>query len=1051
MKIKHILSLILMLMACGLTATAQEQINIKGKVTDEFGNPLYNALIVSEYGVNRYVTNSDGSFDLDIRDKSTLVKVSMTGYKDQTCFIQDIFNGQDTIVLESDAQEADSYIDMAFFKTKKNHITGSVSTVGGRELEKTPSYRFQEAIQGKIFGLGTIEKDANPSIYDGALNYYIRGIHSPNGQTMSPIVMIDGVVDNAFLGGTHLFTFNPREIESITVIRDAATQAFYGFNAGDGIISIKTRRGEQGERRIQLSYDHSLRTMDTEWYHPYSAYEHAMMRNQACDNDGMKHVFSDSEIAMFKDGIYPNNNYWDEYMNRYTSLDKVYLSLNGGSEYVTYMCNFQWMHTGKLFKMPELHEPMAYKMNPGSADIFHVSSILDAKLNYFVSASFTLRGDFRIENGLGTAAGDRMRVRYEDMIQHCLVAAPTLTALYAPEGSYYNGRDISYMPLFSKNSTMTGIWGTSFPTNPYGELTKSGKTTEYSTYIYMDSKLHFDLYMITPGLKGEIGFAFQGGGSKDIDYGINYTSYQAMDMSNTSFRQLGDEYDTRGYSKYYSFCYNYQYHAKLFYEKYFNKDHYISATALGDHRESISGDIGGMNNIPYRVENWGLNAVYAYKDKYIVNGNLGYAGAGEFPANHRFFATPGVGAAWVISNEGFLKGNNFLSYLKLRGSYGVTPRLYFNQGRFAYNANVKVGSWDQGYMGNPNLEPEKVKGMDAGIDLTLFNSLSVSASIFKENMDNAYIKSTKLIPSFQGISLSNYTNRNAGKFENHGYEISVDYRKQFSKNFTLWAGAATWTNHNTVIDIGELPNDETYYERYNSEGHPYGSIKYFEIDGFDAGNPDLTGCLYNSKEEIENCGLDLTQIKATRPGDFKYVDQNGDGMISTKDMKFAEYGQIPEQFYSFNLGFRVKRVEVSALFYGAAKFMTNLANAYSYGYMNDGVYSDLQENAWTAERYAAGEPITAHALSMSNCASYETNDYYLRRGDFLKLKNAEIAYTLPEKVAKGMHAQEIRIALQGQNLFTWDKLPSKYIDPEVGTLGAFQPMKCVNASLNLTF
>ena len=1046
MKIKHILTFALILAFCGLEAVAQEQINIKGKVTDQFGNPLYNALVVSENGVNKFLTNSDGSFDMPIHDKSLMVKVSMTGYKDQTCFIKDIFDGQTTIVLEADAQAADSYVDMAFFKTKKNLITGSVTSVGGKEFEKTPSYRFQEAIQGKIYGLGTIENDANPSIYDGGVNYFIRGVHSPNGKNVS--VLIDGVLDSAFLGGTHLYTLNPREIESITVVRDAATQAFYGFNGGDGLILVKTRRGEQGDRRIQLSYDHSMRTMDTEWYTPYSAYEHALMRNQASINDGLKPTFSDEELAMYKDGTYPSNNYWNEYMNRYTSLDKVYLSLNGGSEYVTYMCNFQWMHTGNLFKMPELHEEMPYKMNPGSADMFHVSSILDAKLNYFISASFTLRGDFRIENGLGTAASDRMRVRYEDMLQHCLIAAPTITALYAPEGSYCNGKDISYMPLFSKNSTMTGIWGTSYASNVYGELVKSGKTTEYSTYVYMDSKLNFDLYMITPGLKAELGFAFQGGGSKDIDYGINYTSYQATDGSNTSFRQSGDEYYTRGYSKYYTFSYNYQYHAKVFYEKYFNRDHFLSATLLGDHRESISSDIGGMNNIPYRVENWGLNAVYSYKDKYVLNGNLGYAGSGEFPSTHRFFLTPGIGAAWVVSNEGFLKGNNFLTYAKLRGSYGVTPRMSFNQGRFAYNASVTVGSWDQGYMGNPNLEPEKVKGLDAGIDLTFFNSLSVSASIYKENMDNAYMTSTRLIPTFQGISLGNYTARNAGKYENHGYEVSVDYRKQFSKNFSLWAGAATWTNKNTIIDVGELPLDETYYERYTKEGHSYGSIQYFVID---YENSTSGNGLFNSQEEIDNCGLDLSQIKTTRPGDFRYKDLNGDGMITAKDMKTYKYTSVPEQFYSFNLGFRVKRVEVSALFYGAAKFVCNIGDNYSYGYMNDGVYSDLHANAWTAEKYAAGEYIDAPALSMQSTASHVANDYYLCEGDFLKLKNLEIAYTIPERWAKGMKAQEVRIALQGQNLFCWDKLPSVYIDPEIGTLGAYQPMKSLNASLNLTF
>ena len=241
---------------------------------------------------------------------------------------------------------------------------------------------------------------------------------------------------------------NPREIESISVIRDAASLALYGIIGGDGVLSITTKRGQQGEPRITVAYDHGWRTMDTKRYYPHTAYEHALLRNESCINDGLSPVFNAQALEYYKDGTWPSHDYYNEYLKRYQTEDKLYLSIGGGSEYVQYMCNFQWMHTGPLFNQPEYK--MTYKMNPGSADYFHVASNLDSKLNYFISATFTLRGDFKIENGLGSCNHDRMRVRYEDMIKHVMVAAPTITSLYAPEGATVEGKDISYMPLFSE-------------------------------------------------------------------------------------------------------------------------------------------------------------------------------------------------------------------------------------------------------------------------------------------------------------------------------------------------------------------------------------------------------------------------------------------------------------------------------------------------------------------------------------------------------------------------------------------------------------------------
>lgn len=1080
----------MLLLTGAVYLAAQERmiISIKGTVTDEFGNPLYDALMVSSNRANQYITNPDGSYDFQIRDGSTYVTVTYPGYHSQDVTVSDILNGKNGIVLKRSAQYEDEMVDLVHHKMRKNLITGSVSTVSGTELRRTPTLRMQESLMGRLVGLGSIERQSNPSMFPeegaGFESYYdfsIRGIHTFNSPR-DITIMVDGIRYEGYDG--HIFTyFNPREIESVSVIRDAASLALYGIIGGDGVLSITTRRGQQGEPRITVAYDHSLRGMDTERYTPsliydseipkiYGdagvtnnyAYTFARLRNEACINDGLNPEYSQRALDYYATGIWPSHNYYDEFVKRYSTMDKLYLSIGGGSEYVQYMCNFQWLHTGPLYNQPE-YKDITYKMNPASADYFHVASNLDSKLNYFISATFTLRADFKIENGLGSAPSDRMRVRYSDMIKHVMITPPTMTSLYAPEGTFVDGRDISYMPLFSDRGRMGGIWGTVYEVNPYAELTHSGRTMKYATFVHMDAKVNFDFGMITPGLGGQLGFSFKGGGDKDIDYTISYTKYQATSPSLTNFRQFGGEFDTNGYSKYYSFCYSYEYFGKAFYNRTFG-DHGVNAVFMGNHREMVTRDVGGMNNIPFRSEIFGLNANYAYKDRYIVNGTLGYSGSDAFPMSTvfggtRFNFTPGIGLAWVASKEEWLRNNPVVSYLKFRGSYGKAARSNFTTIRFVYKDNTSTSTWDQSRQGNDNLEPEFVKGVDAGLDLTLFNCLTFAGSVFKEKVDNAYMESTKYVPTFQGVSLGNYPATNTGKFENKGYELSLQFNKQITKDFTFWAGASTWYNENKIVYMGEMERDDSYYwpngTPYVSEGYSVGQYMGYRFDVPEGETWKLADgslnphVLFQSQEEIDACGIDYSQLGVVRPGDFKYKDLNGDGVLNYKDQDKYDYSRLPRQFFNANIGFRFKRFEVNALFYGANKYVTPIGDEFFVGYNYDGFFFDMHEHAWTAEKAAAGEYINAPALSMSGTVSHVTNEYNLVDASFLKLKNAEIAYNLPEKLCRKVYTQDIRIALQGQNLLKWDHMPSKYIDPECGYLGLYQPMRVFNLALNVTF
>ena len=1060
---KYILTVVLL--AAGFTSLMAQGdliLNIKGKVLNEFGQPIYNALVVSENEDNEYLTNRDGSYDFRITDGSHKVKIVATGYRDKWVRISDILDSDGIIGLEYDSSRADELVNLGYFNVRRNDITGSVSTVSSREMQRSPTQRFEESLVGRLLGLESQELNGNQCM--NTLNtltsvrnmtFNIRGAHSINYyNTVSQgypgyTLVIDGVVYRSADYDDNAFSFlNPREVESVTVVRDAASQAIFGINASDGIINVITKRGHQGEPRITLSYDHALRRTSTERYKPYSSYEHAVMRNQAAANDGFKGIYTDEDIENWRTGVYENRDWYNEYLKPFTQMDRAFLQISGGSEHVHYMANLGYTHNTPLYNIPEDANP-GYKIGASECNYFHLASNLDARLNHFISVAFTLRSDFKIENGLGTASNMSYRIDNADFYQHLLVYAPTMRYMTMPEGTYVDGYNVSGYPVFSQNASMAGLYSIVYPINPYGEMCMSGYANAYATFIHMDTKVDFDLYMIAEGLKAQAAFVYKGGGTKNIDYSRNYTMYVATDASMQEFQQYGTYQATNAtFSKNYTFCYSYDYFAKIFYNHTFG-NHGINAFAYGDYREEVTRDVGSIMCVPYRTENFGIYGAYSYKDKYLLNATLGYSGSGDFDPDNRFFFTPAVGLGWVVSNENFLRGSDFLTFLKLRAEYGITARDRFGQGRFSYMSAVSYGSWNTGSIGNPNIEPEFIHGKEVGADITLWNSLNLTASLFKENINNCYVSGTSLIPMYQGIYLSNYPNANIGIMENHGYELGLNYSKSLSKDWTLSFGGTFTNNHNTIIYAAETPKSADYYQRYSSEGHPYGAIKGFRID-YEASS---TGNgLYNSQEEIDASGLDYSALGTIRPGDFIYKDLNEDGKIDTRDYDYFEYpSKLPEQYFTFNAGLRFKNIEVNALFTGATHVMANIGDQFSYGYSWDGFYMDLHQNAWTPERYANGDLIDAPALSTVRSPSHYNNDYWVADGTYLKLRNVEIAYTFPAKAAEKMKVQDIRISLTGQNLATWDRLPTNQVDPEVRTIGMFQPYSYYNAGISITF
>jgi hypothetical protein len=436
----------------------------------------------------------------------------------------------------------------------------------------------------------------------------------------------------------------------------------------------------------------------------------------------------------------------------------------------------------------------------------------------------------------------------------------------------------------------------------------------------------------------------------------------------------------------------------------------------------------------------GVTATYGYKNRYFLKADLGYTGSDQFARDYRYVTTPAVSAAWIASEEDFLAGNELLTYLKLRVSYGINANDQLGGSRFMYLDEYTADGTERA-LGNPFVTAEKIAKQNYGVDLELVKAFTLRVDYYRAHTGNMLIDGAVSAPSYAGIS--GYPKLNEGEMENHGFEAAVMYQKRLREDLSVFAGAGLAYNKNKVININEIPRGEGYKYQYTTEGFPAGQQWGYLID-YSNGNGYI-----NTPEELAYAQNAYSVGAAPRQGDFLYKDISGDGKIDEKDYAPIGHSPTPEIYYTVNLGVEYKRFEFSALVQGTAR-----SSAYidSLGVNESivpggGYFTDIHTNAWTPENHNADFP----ALSNTTSASHVPNDFFIMNTAYLRLRNVEVAYTLPEKVSRFVAAEKIRIAFNVQNLFTFGHIRTKYIDPETANMSVFQPYRVWNIGVKVTF
>ena len=1003
--------------AYGLFAQTKPALpQLSGKVTDTFGNPISGAEVRLPDSDKATVTDVFGNFSLPVNGANGVIEIAHPGFS--TLKMTRGKSKTVEITLQKDVSNKDRTISTVYDRRPDYSVTASVATISGEELCKTPYMNLAAALAGRLPGLISRQGNAEPG--NEGYSLVIRGLGTSNGR--APLVLIDGVASD------NLQTINPRDVESVTILKDAAATVLYGMQGGNGIISVITKRGNYGKPRISVNADRSIqqaiKTPDM-----LHSWEYAALRNEAYKNDGFgdNYIYSNAQIEGYRNGenraIFPDNNWYKAFMKPLVQTQRYNVSASGGGDALKYYSNMAYSRVGGPFEV----EQAAYNASQ-ALDRFNFRTNVDVKLNNYISSFMNISGMVQRANG-STSANSTI-------LSSIFNLPPTMYGPLTPEGQ---------------------VIATPQETNPtYGLINRSGYRRQTSTNMNAILGLNVDLSFITEGLSTRASAMFDASALSNINGTATFERWMRNDAAfpdSLAFIKQGPQLNTPlTLTKGVSYSYMSDFNWLMRYNKTLGQH---SLGALGFARYQYENhaalDLSGI--LPYKRMTYGVHLNYGFANLLFADVAASYEGSEQFAPGRRYGLFPAASLAWVISNHGFLKESKSVTNLKIRASYGIVGNDELFGTRYLYLDNIKqiggmfVGGRGPGVeelqRGNPFLTWEKAHKSNVGIELGLWNQFTLVADFFNENRTDILINRNS-VPASQGLPAGSLAPLNMGRVLNQGFEIQLGYSKAVNKDFSFTVQTYLDYNKNITKVSDEVKLGKDYAYRYRSTGYSFGQNWGYLIDKSNGNG------YFNSQDEITNSGLSY-EGRAPRPGDFIYKDLNGDKIIDTKDMAPIGYPVFPRISWGANVTLKWKNFDAAILFQGIGQVSQYYSGMGFFDYTNGGTYFNMHRNAWTAERYASGAKITSPALSTSQSASNRVNDFYVLNDQYARLKNVEIGYQLPANLAKKVKTESVRVYVSGHNLLTIDKLDNKDLDPEMGSLTTFPTYRTWNIGLNVTF
>ena len=1006
-----------MLACVSLKSWAQEEANIAGKVVDKLGNPIEGVLIsVENNPLVQATTDRNGKFEI-IADRTKRLQVR-TG-RDDTKIVP-VADGKDlTIVMDFSSEK----VNYGFGLNQTNAVSPfAVSTGYADQIDNRSTFNVGNALYGNVTGLYTMQKTGN--VWDQISSMAIRGQKTLNDKN-GILLLVDGLErDNGYQALNYI---SPEEVESVSILRDAAAVALYGFRGVNGVVNIVTKRGKYKSREINFSYDHGFNSQ-TRIPKMADASTYANAINEALANDGKSARYSQNELNAFKSGkypyLYPNVNWVDEVLKKNTTQSITNLNITGGTEVVRYFVNVGYTTQSGLYR--------------DNGDNAYSTNSRVNRYNYRSRVDVNLTKDLSVELGVGGIIQNR---NFPGKSQYDI---------------FYAIRNTSPLAFPVKNPDGTpGASPTYLGNNPWGMTTQSGYETQNWNTLQGTFSARWDLSsLVTEGLSVSGRFAYDHYYSNNKQYYKDFEvkQYMGEDAEGNAIYNILRNENIKNVTLAESANRAIYYEVAANYDRTFGM-HNITGMFLFNRRDYVNlRNTDRTGSVPYRRQGIAGRASYNYLQRYFAEFNFGYNGSEQFPKGKRYGFFPSVSLGYVLTNEDFWNRNWWISNLKLRGSYGTVGNDISSSTRFLYlttmNMNVSAGYMGkegnnymagimEGQTGNQNVTWETAKKLNVGFDLGLFNDVvSLQVDIFKEKRDGILI-TRKTVPVLAGFSGASIPVGNLGKAENKGIETALEVKKRVANGLFYSLRGNFSFARNKIIE-----NDEPKpkYEYQDARGRRIDQTFGLVALGF-----------FKDQDDIKNSPKQTFQ-STVRPGDIKYKDINGDGVVDEYDKVAIGDPRTPEIMFGFGGTVAYKNFDVSLFFTGAAKTSFFLEGATVYPFLNgEGTWNVLREvydNRWTSETAATAKyPIVLNANSYNN---YQTSTMYMRNGSYLRLKSAEIGYTFKGRLIDKMFMDNIRLFCNGQNLLTLDYI--KIVDPESNNgVGNYPMQRTINFGFQINF
>ncbi|MEX0720775.1 MAG: TonB-dependent receptor [Balneolaceae bacterium] len=974
-----------------LSVESFAQNSISGRVLDaETSESLPGVNILIKGTSTGTATDANGDFEIAVKSLQDTLVFSYIGF--ETAIVP--IDGETTLDVElhAEALTGEELVVVGYGRQKKESVVGSQATIEPSKIQSAPVRNLSTSLAGKVAGIVSVQRSGTPG-FDNA-EIWIRGISTFDQNLSHPLVLVDGVPRD-------FNDIDPEDIESFSILKDASATAVYGVRGANGVILINTKTGNIGKPKVKVRYNEGI-TSFTRLPDFADGATFMEMSNEALTTRGSTPRYSEEEIEKTRTGVdpmlYADVDWYDELFNKTGQSRQFNLHLNGGSELASYYVSTSYFNEVGLFKTDELtrynSQISTTRYNMTSNLVLNPTKTTELKLG--------IQGYLSTGNFPGTDGGT--------IYNNAFFTTPVIHPPKYPDDRIAN---------------QTG----GVLRNPYAMLTQTGYRTNARNQIYSNMRITQDLGMVVEGLNFSGMFSYDAYNfssdrrEKSPDTYI-VTGRDAEDELTFSQTYIGQEY--LGFSRVNNGTRSTYLELSLDYNNDFG-NHNVGGMLLfnqSDRTQTHSNDF--ISSLPYRYRGLAGRSTYSYDKRYYLEFNFGYNGSENFHPDERYGFFPSLGAGWTISNEQFFQPvKKAIQYAKIRFSHGLVGSSELSGRRFAYLATVANAS---GYTFGSNLSNsysgvtigeyasdvtwETSEKTNIGLDLWILNnSVNLQVDAFREYRSGIFLRRGSL-PRYTGILNTPYGN--VGIVENKGIDGSLKYTGKVG-NFRFEALANANYNRNLVVRDDLPPWEHPWLER---EGRKVGQRFGYVALG-----------LFESEEEIANSPVQSGDV---RPGDIKFKDVSGDGVINDDDLYPIGYGSIPEWTYGFGFTAGYKSFTVSTFFQGVGNVDIYLSGEglqpFHEGLSRGNLYSNI-EDRWTEEN---PDPTAFYPRLMvgSLNQNYRQNSWWVRNGRYLRLKNAQITYSFPSQLVRRLQIRNANVFLSGVNVLTFSDF--KLWDVELG-------------------